>query len=68
MKGVVAVDAAYRSAELAMAGVAIGGEHGICGNTPEETMRFMGRIADPGMVHTETEILNIFREKAEYRG
>lgn len=64
MKGVVAVDAAYRSAELALAGIAIGPEHGINGRTPEETMEFMGRIADPGMVQTEGVILDILRRKS----
>lgn len=64
MKGIVAVDAAYRSAELAAAGFAIEPEHGICGDTPEETMSFMGQIADPGMVRTEAVILDILRRKS----
>ena len=63
MKGVVAVDAVFRSADLALHGVAIGPEHGINGATAEETMAFMGKIADPGMVQTEGTILDILRRK-----
>ena len=47
MKGVVAVDAAYRSVSMAMQGIAIDPIHGINGPTPEQTMRNMGLIASP---------------------
>ena len=60
MKSVVAVDAGFRSADLAMSGVSIDEIHGINSPTPEETMRNMGRIASPGMVGTEKTILKIF--------
>ena len=63
LKGLVAVDAAYQAADLAMHGIGLEPEHGICGRTPEETMRNMGRIADPGMTGTEREILQIMEEK-----
>lgn len=63
MKGVVAVDAAYQSSEMAMDGVYIYDSHGINGNTPEETMKNMGRIASPGMVETEKTIVEIMQEK-----
>lgn len=63
MKGVAAVDAAYRSAEFAMRGICIAEVHGINGKTPEETMRNMGRIASPGMTGTERTIVEIFEEK-----
>lgn len=63
MKGVIAVDAAFRSRDMALAGVAIEDIHGINGRTPEETMRNMGRIASPGMVKTEETILDIMTEK-----
>ena len=63
MKGVVAVDAAYRSAAMAMKGVFINSVHGINGRTPEETMKYMGRIASPGMVGTEKTIVEILQEK-----
>ena len=50
MKGMVAVDAAFRSVDMAMQNVCIDAIHGINGRTPEDTMRNMGRIASPGMV------------------
>ncbi len=63
MKGIVAVDAAYRSVAFAQNGIAIGHEHGINGHTPEDTMRNMGLIASPGMVKTEGVIVGIMQEK-----
>ena len=63
MKGVAAVDAAYKSVEFAMNGIYISEVHGINGNTPEETMRNMGLIASPGMVGTEKTIDEIFEDK-----
>lgn len=63
MKGVAAVDAAYKSVEFAMNGIYISEVHGINGNTPEETMQNMGLIASPGMVGTEKTIVEIFEDK-----
>lgn len=63
MKGVAAVDAAYKSVEFAMNGIYISEVHGINGNTPEKTMRNMGLIASPGMVGTEKTIVEIFEDK-----
>lgn len=63
MKGVVAVDAAWQSAAMAMQDVFIYNVHGINGGTPEETMRNMGRIASPGMVGTEKTIVEILEDK-----
>ena len=63
MKGVVAVDAAYRSVSMAMQGVAIDPVHGINGPTPEQTMRNMGLIASPGMVGTEKTMIDILERK-----
>ena len=63
MKGVAAVDVAYKSVEFAMNGIYISEVHGINGNTPEETMRNMGLIASPGMVGTEKTIVEIFEDK-----
>lgn len=63
MKGVAAVDAAYKSVEFAMNGIYISEVHGINGNTSEETMRNMGLIASPGMVGTEKTIVEIFEDK-----
>ena len=63
MKGIVAVDIAYRSVDFAMAGAYVESVHAINGRTPEETMRNMGAIAYPGMKETERTILEIFEEK-----
>lgn len=63
MKGIVAVDAAFRAVDMAMAGVSVDPVHGINGTTPEETMRNMGRIASPGMTATEKTIVEIMKEK-----
>ncbi len=63
MKGIVAVDAAFRSVDLALDGVCIGEIHGINGKTPEDTMRHMGMIASPGMVETEKTIVEIMEQK-----
>ena len=63
MKGIVAVDAAFRSVDMAMNNVYIECIHGINGMTPEDTMRNMGLIASPGMVKTEEVIVDIMRHK-----
>ena len=63
MKGIVAVDAAFDSVELAMDGVYIYNAHGINGTTPEETMHNMGLIASPGMTGTEKTIVDILNGK-----
>ena len=63
MKGVVSVDAAFQSADLAMAGISIDDIHGINASTPEETMRNMGLIASPGMEGTERTIMDILEVK-----
>ena len=63
MKGVVAVDAAFRAVSMALQGVCIEDIHGINGKTPEDTMRHMGMIASPGMVQTEKTIVEIMEQK-----
>ena len=63
MKGIVAVDAAIRSVNLALKDVCIENIHGINGKTPEDTMRHMGLIASPGMVQTEKVIVEIMEQK-----
>lgn len=63
MKGIVAVDAAFDSVELAMDDVYIYNAHGINGATPEETMHNMGLIASPGMTGTEKTIVDILDRK-----
>lgn len=68
MKGMVAVDAAFRCAGLALEGICVSDVHGINGKTTEDTFRYMGRIASPGMVETEAVIVNIFEEKQGRNG
>ena len=63
MKGIAAVDAAYKSVEFAMNGIYIDNVHGINGKTPEMTMKNMGLIASPGMIGTEKTIVEIFEAK-----
>lgn len=68
MKGIVAVDVAFQAVSLALHGINISTVHGICAETPEETMRNMGRIASPGMVDTEKTIIDILQEKEKLGG
>jgi len=63
MKGVVAVDAAFRAVSMAMNGVSVDSVHGINGKTPEDTKKHMGQIASPGMTATEETIVEIMQEK-----
>ncbi len=63
MKGIVAVDAAFRSVEFAMNGTYIFDVHGINGRSPELTMKHIGLVASPGMVGTEKTIVEIFEGK-----
>lgn len=63
MKGIVATDAAFRAVELAMEHACIDSIHGINGRTPEDTMRYMGCIASPGMTGTEKTIVEIMEQK-----
>ena len=68
MKGVVAVDAAWNAVDMALENVYIHSIHGINADTPEETMRNMGRIASPGMTATEKTIVDILAEKRPAKG
>ena len=63
MKGIVAVDAAFRAVKMAMEHVSIAPVHGINGRTPEQTMKNMGLIASPGMTATEGTIVEIMQNK-----
>lgn len=65
MKGIVAVNAAFQSADFAMHEIYIDEIHGINGFSPEDTMRHMGEIASPGMVGTEKTIVDILQEKSQ---
>ena len=55
---------AFAAAEMAVRGAGAESEHGILGDTPEETMRNMGAVAR-GMLPAENTILEIMRRKSE---
>lgn len=63
MKGMVAVDAAFRSVSFALEEVCIDDIHGINDATSEGTFRNIGLIASPGMTGTEKTIVEIFEKK-----
>lgn len=65
MKVVAAVKTAFSASQIAMAGASVAACHGIGARTPEQTMRNIGLIANPGMIATEETIVNIFKEKAK---
>jgi L-cysteine desulfidase len=62
IKAVTAAGAGVLSAKLAMNGVIIPPRSGIVGRTVEETMRNIGRIANPGMLAVNNTILDIMRD------
>ena len=65
MKGVTAVDTAFRSVRFALSGVGVNPVHGVLGPTPEDTFRYMGCIASPGMVGTEQTMIDILKDKSQ---
>lgn len=54
---------AVRCAMLAMHGVRVSEDNGIVAATPEGTVRNLGLIANPGMVETDAQILQIMLGK-----
>jgi L-cysteine desulfidase len=55
---------AVKSAMLAMRGVQMPAGEGIVGETAEGTVRNLGRLANPGMVQTDAQILQILLKTA----
>jgi L-cysteine desulfidase len=67
MKTMTAVDAAFRSAALALSDIGIPQEDGIVGRDGKESLFNLGRIARLGMKGTDQEILKIMEEKLARR-
>lgn len=65
MKTMTSVDAAFRSAALAMSGIGIPSEDGIIGKNGAESLKNMGVIAKKGMIGTDEEILKIMEKKLQ---
>jgi L-cysteine desulfidase len=70
LKTLTAVDAAFRAATLAQAGVGIPPTDGIIGHDDRATLGNLGRIATNGMTAMDSEILRIMQDKpdAERKG
>ncbi|MBP7147926.1 MAG: serine dehydratase subunit alpha family protein [Acidobacteria bacterium] len=63
MKTMTGVDAAFRAANLALAGIGIPATDGIVGEDGEESLSNLGRLAQHGMVGVDAEILRIMQDK-----
>ena len=63
MKVATSSAAALTSAMLAVNNVALRVTDGICAETPEQCVKNIGQIANPGMVKTDKEILDIMMKK-----
>lgn len=63
MKTMTGVDAAFRSAHLALSGVGIPATDGIVGQDGAESLSNLGRLAQKGMANVDAEILAIMQDK-----
>ena len=63
LKTMTSVDAAFRSASLALSGIGIPVSDGIVGGSGLLSLRNLGRLATRGMVSVDQEILAIMQEK-----
>jgi L-cysteine desulfidase len=67
MKSMTGVEAAFRSAELALAGFGIPETDGIVGGDGEASLANLGRLAQRGMAGVDAEILDIMQAKLRSR-
>jgi L-cysteine desulfidase len=65
LKTMTSVDAAFRSASLALSGIGIPFSDGIVGEDGLASLANLGRIATSGMVSVDEEILSIMQEKLD---
>ncbi len=65
LKVMTAVDAAYRAATLALAGIGIPSTDGIVGADGMASLANLGRLANRGMISADSEILAIMAAKLE---
>ena len=63
LKSMTGVDAAFRSATLALAGFGIPSSDGIVGETGEASLANLGRLARKGMTGVDAEVLGILQGK-----
>ncbi len=63
LKLVCGVDSALQAAMIACHGVTLPSTNGVLGDTIEESLRNVGRIAAPGMLPTDDQILEIMMGK-----
>ncbi len=68
LKAVTSVDAALRSALMAIQGYGVAAEEGVLGKTVEDSIGNLGRIALEGMFQVDPTVLDILRGKAKGRG
>ena len=61
-------DSAIRAAYMAINGFGISPLEGIAGNSPEQTIRNLGRLGDQGMTEVNRVILGIMREQDHVNG
>lgn len=63
IKLICAVDAAYQSALMAIKGLKIPATNGVLADNLEQSLENIGRIAAPGMIETDDQILSIMLGK-----
>jgi L-cysteine desulfidase len=63
IKLVCAVDSAFQAALMARQGLKLPTSNGVLGSTLEESLLNIGKIAAPGMIETDDQILSIMLGK-----